>query len=152
MTFEHTFHVAAPPNIVWTCIKDIPTALEHIPGAKFSGTSGALSHSAAFTVPGGAARGTYDLNLAIQSLDDTTRTAVVNVGGDDAAGRGSLRATLRVAVQPAGAGSNIVLHADVEMPGAPTSAPGTTPSSDMPPAFASVASGFAANLERALGR
>lgn len=151
MAFEHTFHVSAPPNIVWTCLKDIPAVLQHLPGAKFLGTTDALTHSAAFTIAGGPARGTYDLHVAVESVDDTNRTAVVNVGGDDAAGRGSLHATLRLAVQPAGAGSDIVLHADVDMPGAGTTQAQAAAPAGMPPAFADTANQFAANLERALG-
>jgi carbon monoxide dehydrogenase subunit G len=152
MTFEHTFHVAAPPSVVWTCLKDIPTILEHVPGAKFSGSTGALAHTAAFTIPGGPARGTYDLNVAVQSLDDMARTAVVSVGGDDATGRGSLRATLRIAVQQAGPESDIVLHADVDMPGEPAPEEAAGAAGGAPPAFAGAANQFAASLERALGR
>ena len=152
MTIEHTFHVAAPPNVVWTCLKDVPTILQHIPGAKFSGSAGALSHNASFTIPGGAARGTYNLGVTIQSLDDAARTAVVNVTGSDTAGRGSLNATLRLAVQPAGAGSDIMVHADAEMPGTQMPASGASPGAGVPPAFANAASEFAANLERALKR
>jgi carbon monoxide dehydrogenase subunit G len=150
MNFEHTFHVSAPPNLVWTCFKDIPTVLEHIPGAQFSGSANAQTHSAAFTIGAGPARGTYDLHIAVESLDDSGRTAVVTVSGDDAAGRGSLRATLRLAVQPAGAGSDVMLRADVDMPGATT--PGAPAQGGVPPEFASTANQFVANLERALGR
>jgi len=152
MVFEHTFHVAAPPSVVWTCLKDIPTVLQHLPGAKFSATLDARTHAAAFTIPAGPARGTYDLHVAVDSVDDATRSAVITVGGDDAAGRGSLRATLRLTVEPAGPSSDIVLHADVDMPGAEaTRAQGTSPDA-VPPAFANTANQFAANLEHALGR
>lgn len=152
MTIEHTVHVSAPPNVVWTCLKDIPTILEHIPGARFSGSAGALAHNASFTIPGGAARGTYNLSIAVQSLDDTAHTAVVNVTGNDAAGRGGLNATLRIAVQPAGAGSDIMLHADAEMSGAQIPELAGSPGAGVPPAFANAASQFAANLERTLRR
>lgn len=157
MVIEHTFHVSAAPNVVWTCLKDVPLVLEHIPGARFSGSPNAQTHSAAFTVPAGPARGVYDLQVAVESLDDAGRTAVVTVSGDDAAGRGSLRATLRLAVQPAGAGSDVMLHADIDMPGA--TAPGAggpgrsaAPAAGLPPEFASTANQFVANLERTLGR
>jgi carbon monoxide dehydrogenase subunit G len=162
MNFEHTFHISAPANVVWTCLKDVPTILTHIPGAQFSGSTNAQTHSAAFTIAAGPARGTYDFHIAVQSLDDSGRTAVVTVSGDDAAGKGSVRATLRLAVQPAGAGSDVMLRADIDMPGATTQSaisPGAGvpglhagPAAGLPPEFASTANQFVANLERALGR
>ena len=152
MTFDHTFRIGAPPNMVWAFLKDVPTVLEHIPGARFSGTAGA-THSASFTIQGGPARSTYDLNVNVESLDETTHTAVIGISADDAAGRGGLRATLRVAVQPGLGGSNIALHADVDessltAPGAAAAFQGNA----MPQVFASTANAFAANLERALQR
>jgi carbon monoxide dehydrogenase subunit G len=136
--------------MVWTLLKDIPAMLAHIPGARFAGTLDAQTHSAALTIPAGPARGTYDLRVAIESIDDTAHTAVVSVTGDDAGGRGSIRGTLSLAVQPAGAGSDIEVRADVAMPGV-AAAPGSAGiAGSAPPAFANAANEFASNLERAL--
>ena len=107
MVFDHTFHIGAPANTVWALIKDVPQLLEHIPGARFSGTDGSSAHNASFTIPNGPARGTYALRVAVESFDDASRTAVIDIAGENTAGSGGIKATLRVAVQSFGVGTNI---------------------------------------------
>ena len=138
--------------MVWMLIKNVPQLLAHIPGAAFAGSAGALDHSATFTIAGGPSRGTYSLRVVVDSLDDSTRTAVVNVTGESGSAPGGLRGTIRAAVQPFGIGSSIAIHADVDAPGMQVStSSGSTPGGP-PPEFTNAANQFAANLQKMFQR
>ncbi|HME81625.1 MAG TPA: SRPBCC domain-containing protein [Candidatus Eremiobacteraceae bacterium] len=148
MIFDRTFHVAAPAGAVWDIIKDVPRVLPHIPGARLLESMSNGAHSARITMHAGPMQGTYDVAIAVQSVDDQARSAVVRITADDTTGRGGVNAVVTAGVQPAPGGSRIDIHADIEGSGAAAAAAldqhltqGATPGA---------ADEFVANLERTL--
>jgi uncharacterized protein len=146
MVIDKSFRVGAPADALWTLIKDLPRVLPHIPGAQLLASASAGVHTAGFRMQRGPLQGTYTTALTVQSMDDSTRTAVVHVTAADEGGRGSVDATVSVTVAPSGVGSVIAVHADVEGTGEAAAlgqhlAQGASPTAG---------NEFVANLERAL--
>ena len=53
-----------------------------------------------------------------QSIDETNHSARVKAQGNDAKGRGSANATAAFRIEPAGAGSKVLIHTDLMLSGA----------------------------------
>jgi uncharacterized protein len=148
MVIERSFHIAAPPDAVWALIKDVPRVLPHIPGAQLIESMSNGAHTAGVTLHRGPLQGTYNLGVTVQSLDDQARSAVVRVTAADVAGRGSVDATVTVGVQPAPAGCEISLRADLQGSGVTADLGNGLANAAAPDS----ANAFVANLERTLGR
>lgn len=147
MTFERTFHVTAPPDEIWSLLKDAPRLASHIPGLRLTQTADERTHTAVFTTQLGSQRTSFELQVSVESLDDATRTAIFKIHGGDSMGHGA-DATVTSAVAQGAGGSDVSVHADVEFTGMPT----TTGFGFADDAAGNTANEFAANLERAFRR
>jgi hypothetical protein len=61
---------------------------------------------------------TFAGRIAFESIDEANRSALIKAQGSDAKGRGAANATASFRIEPAGAGSKVLIHTDLMLSGA----------------------------------
>ncbi|HEY1727401.1 MAG TPA: SRPBCC family protein [Candidatus Baltobacteraceae bacterium] len=117
MIIEDSFEVDAPVDRVWGVLKDIPRVAGCIPGAKITETVDDRTYRANVGLKVGPVNVNYDATITVEQLDDAARHAQFSVNGNEARGRGGVRAKISTDVEAAGSGSRVKLRADAKISG-----------------------------------
>ena len=118
MEFDNSFDVPLPPAKAWALLMDIPRIAPCMPGAELTQIVDPRNFKGRIAVRLGPVALTFDGRVAFDSVDDVNQTARVKAQGSDAKGRGAANATAMFRIEPAAAGSKVLIHTDLTLSGA----------------------------------
>jgi hypothetical protein len=118
MEFDNTFEVPLPPAEAWPVLMDIQRIAPCMPGAQLTEVVDATTYKGNIAVRLGPVALTFAGLVKFEEIDDANHTARVKAQGTDAKGRGGANAAASFRLEPAGAGSKVVVHTDLTLSGA----------------------------------
>ena len=118
MEFDNSFEVPLPPAQAWKVLIDIERIAPCMPGAELTEVVGKDSYKGKIGVRLGPVALTFAGIVKFEEIDDAKHTARVSAQGTDAKGRGGANATSEFRLEPAGAGSKVLVHTDLTLSGA----------------------------------
>lgn len=117
MKFEQQFEVPAQPADTYALLVDLERVAPCIPGGEVGPIEQDGSHKASIAVRLGPMRMTYRGTVRIAESDDAAHRAVLAADVREQRGQGSAKATMRMAVEPGGAGSLVATETEVKLTG-----------------------------------
>ncbi len=117
MEFDNSFAVPLPPAEAWRVLMDIERIAPCMPGAQLTEKIDDRSYKGKVAVRLGPVALSFAGTARFEEVDDAGRMARVKAVGADAKGRGGANAVARFVVEPAGAGSKVLVHTDLSLSG-----------------------------------
>ena len=118
MEFDNTFEVPLPPAQAWPVLMDIQRIAPCMPGAQLTEVVDDRTYKGNIGVRLGPVALTFAGIVKFEEIDNTNHTARVKAQGTDAKGRGGANAAASFRLEPAGAGSKVLVHTDLTLSGA----------------------------------
>src|SRR5262245_56111514 len=118
MEFDNTFEVPLPPAEAWPVLMDIQRIAPCMPGAQLTEVVDDRTYKGNIAVRLGPVALTFAGLVKFEEIDNANRTARVKAQGTDAKGRGGANAAASFRLEPAGAGSKVLVHTDLTLSGA----------------------------------
>jgi len=118
MEFDNSFEVPLPPAQAWKVLMDIPGIAPCMPGAELTEIVDPQNYKGKIAVRLGPVALSFAGSVSLSDIDDVNRSARVKAQGADAKGRGSANVAATFRVEPAGAGSRVMIHTDLTLAGA----------------------------------
>ena len=118
MEFDNSFEVPLSPPQAWAVLMDIPRIAPCMPGAELTEVVDPQNFGGKISVRLGPVALTFAGRVQIDSIDEANHSARVKAQGNDAKGRGAANATATFHIEPAGAGSKVMIHTDLMLSGA----------------------------------
>jgi len=118
MEFDNTFEVPLPPAQAWPVLMDIQRIAPCMPGAQLTEVVDATTYKGNIAVRLGPVALTFAGLVKFEEIDNANHTARVKAQGTDAKGRGGANAAASFRLEPAGAGSKVLVHTDLTLSGA----------------------------------
>src|SRR5215471_1581751 len=118
MEFDNTFEVPLPPEQAWPVLMNIQGIAPCMPGAQLTEVVDATTYKGNIAVRLGPVALTFAGLVKFEEIDDAKHTARVKAQGTDAKGRGGANAAASFRLEPAGAGSKVLVHTDLTLSGA----------------------------------
>jgi uncharacterized protein len=118
MEFDNSFEVPLPPPQAWSVLMDIARITPCMPGAELTEVVDPRNYKGRIAVRLGPVALTFAGRVEFENIDEANRSARVKAQGNDAKGRGSASAAATFHVEPAGAGSKVMIHTDLMLSGA----------------------------------
>jgi carbon monoxide dehydrogenase subunit G len=117
MIIDDQFEVDAPADRVWPILCDVPRVATCIPNAQITEIVDDKTYKAKVSVKVGPVAVSYGATIVVESLDDATHTATLQVQGNETRGRGGVKASVVSRVVPIDGRSRIELHTDAQISG-----------------------------------
>jgi carbon monoxide dehydrogenase subunit G len=117
MQIENEFEVTAPPDRVYAFLLDVNRVVTCMPGAELSEVVDPSTFKGRVRIKVGPITVAYNGTARIAERDEAARAATLEAEGRETTGPGSARATARMSVQEAGAGSRVRLVTDYTVAG-----------------------------------
>lgn len=118
MEFDNSFDVPLPAAKAWALLMDIPRIAPCMPGAQLTEIIDPQNFKGKIAVRLGPVALTFDGRVSFDSVDEVNHAARVKAQGSDAKGRGAANATAMFRIEPAAAGSKVLIHTDLTLSGA----------------------------------
>ncbi len=118
MEFDNSFDVPLPPAQAWAMLMDIPRIAPCMPGAELTEIVDPQNFKGKISVRLGPVALAFAGRVEFDGIDAINHTARVKAQGSDAKGRGAANATATFRIEPAGAGSKVLIHTDLMLSGA----------------------------------
>lgn len=118
MEFDNSFDVPLAPQEAWAVLMDIPRIAPCMPGAELTEIVDAQNFKGKISVRLGPVALAFAGRVEFDGIDAANHTARVKAQGSDAKGRGGANATATFHIEPAGAGSKVLIHTDLMLSGA----------------------------------
>ncbi|MGH6670897.1 MAG: SRPBCC family protein [Xanthobacteraceae bacterium] len=118
MEFDNSFDVPLAPDQAWALLMDIPRIAPCMPGAELTEVIDPQNYKGKISVRLGPVALTFAGRVELASIDTANRSARVKAHGSDAKGRGAASAAASFRVEPATAGSKVLIHTDLMLSGA----------------------------------
>lgn len=118
MEFDNSFEVPLAPAQAWALLMDIPRIAPCMPGAELTETVDPQNYKGKISVRLGPVALAFAGRVEFDNVDEANHSARVKAQGSDAKGRGSANATAAFRIEPAGAGSKVLIHTDLALSGA----------------------------------
>src|SRR5215471_7185440 len=118
MEFDNAFEVPLPPAEAWPVLMDIRRIAPCMPGAQLTEVVDDRTYKGNIAVRLGPVALTFAGLVKFEEIDNANRTARVKAQGTDAKGRGGANAAASFRLEPAGAGSKVLVHTDLTLSGA----------------------------------
>ncbi|KWX21529.1 carbon monoxide dehydrogenase [Mycolicibacterium wolinskyi] len=116
MQLVNEFSVAAPLDIAWATLTDIPRVVACIPGAELEGHDGD-DYRAKVAVKVGPVGLTLSGTATVVSRDDAGHQMVVRGRARDGKGNGTAEATVTMAARDTGGRTEVTVRTDLELGG-----------------------------------
>jgi carbon monoxide dehydrogenase subunit G len=116
--FDNSFEVPLPPAEAWAVLMDIQRIAPCMPGAQLTEIVDDKTYKGKIAVRLGPVSLAFAGVVAFEEVDDINRRARVKAQGADAKGRGGANATASFRLEPAGAGSKVLVHTELSLSGA----------------------------------
>jgi carbon monoxide dehydrogenase subunit G len=118
MEFDNSFEVPLAPAQAWAVLMDIRRIAPCMPGAALTEVIDAQNFRGKIAVRLGPVALAFAGRVQLENIDEANRSARVKAQGSDDKGRGSADATATFRIEPADAGSRVVIHTDLMLSGA----------------------------------
>src|SRR5262249_36685093 len=118
MEFDNSFEVPLPPEKAWKVLLDIEGIAPCMPGAQLSEVLGEHTYRGSIAVRLGPVALTFAGVVKLEEIDEKAHTARVAAQGTDAKGRGGATAASVFRLEPAGSGSKVLVHTNLNLSGA----------------------------------
>ena len=118
MEFDNSFEVPLPPAQAWKVLLDIERIAPCMPGAELTEVVSENTYKGKIGVRLGPVALTFAGIVKFEDIDEATHTARVAAQGTDAKGRGGANAASVFRLEPAGAGSKVLVHTNLTLSGA----------------------------------
>ncbi len=118
MEFDNSFEVPLPPAQAWAVLMDIRRIAPCMPGAQLAEVVDDTTYKGNISVRLGPVALTFAGLVRFEEIDNANFKARVKAQGNDAKGRGSANASSTFRLEPAGAGSKVLVHTDLTLSGA----------------------------------
>jgi carbon monoxide dehydrogenase subunit G len=118
MEFDNSFEVPLPPAEAWKVLLDIEGIAPCMPGAELSEVVGENVYKGKISVRLGPVALTFAGVVKLEDIDERKHTARVSAQGTDAKGRGGAQAASVFRLEPAGSGSKVLVHTNLNLSGA----------------------------------
>ena len=118
MEFDNSFEVPLPPAQAWPLLMDIQKIAPCMPGAELTDVVDDKTYKGKIAVRLGPVALAFAGVIKFEELDNVNRTARVTAQGSDAKGRGGANAAAAFRLEPAGAGSKVLVHTNLTLSGA----------------------------------
>jgi len=115
--FDNTLEVPLPPAEAWTVLLDIRRIASCIPGAELTEVVDERTYKGQVSVRLGPVALTLVGQARLEEIDDANRRARLKTHGSDPKGRGSADSAIEFRLEPAGAGTRVLIHSDVKLAG-----------------------------------
>ena len=117
MEFDNTLEVPLPPAEAWQVLLDIRRIAACIPGAELTEVVDERTYKGKVAVRIGPVALSLVGQARLEHVDDAIRKARVRAQGSDPKGRGSADSVIEFRLEPAGAGTRVLIHSDVRLAG-----------------------------------
>ena len=117
MNLDQSFTVAAPVEQVWAALIDVERVAPCLPGAEVTGHDDEGNYQGTFVVKLGPTTANYRGTLKMESLDESTHTAVMSAKGTDRRGQGGAHATITSSMRQEGAATHVDVNTDFAITG-----------------------------------
>jgi uncharacterized protein len=117
MEFDNSFEVPLPPAQAWKVLLDIERIAPCMPGAELTEVVGKDTYKGRIGVRLGPVALTFAGIVKFEEIDNAKHTARVSAQGTDAKGRGGANAASEFRLEPAGAGSKVLVHTNLTLSG-----------------------------------
>jgi carbon monoxide dehydrogenase subunit G len=118
MEFDNSFEVPLPPAEAWKVLLDIEGIAPCMPGAELTEVLGNNTYKGRINVRLGPVALTFAGTVKVEDIDNDRHTARVAAQGTDAKGRGGAQAASAFRLEPAGSGSKVLVHTNLNLSGA----------------------------------
>ena len=118
MEFDNSFEVPLPPAQAWPVLIDVRRIAPCMPGAELTEIVDDKTCKGKIAVRLGPVALAFAGVVTFEELDNATYRARVKAQGTDSKGRGGANATTSFRLEPAGAGSKVLVHTDLLLSGA----------------------------------
>jgi carbon monoxide dehydrogenase subunit G len=115
--FDNSFEVPLPAEQAWAVLMDIQRIAPCMPGAELTEVVDERNYKGKVSVRLGPVALAFAGLVTFEEIDDANYTARVKAQGTDSKGRGGAHATASFALEPAGAGSKVLVHTDLTLSG-----------------------------------
>jgi carbon monoxide dehydrogenase subunit G len=116
--FDNSFDVPLPPAEAWAVLMDIRRIAPCMPGAQLTEIVDDKTYKGNIAVRLGPVSLAFAGIVAFEEIDDVNRRARAKAQGSDAKGRGGAHAVASFHIEPAGAGSKVLVHTNLSLSGA----------------------------------
>ena len=117
MEFDNALEVPLPPDEAWKVLLDIRRIAACIPGAELTDVVDERTYKGKVAVRIGPVAMSLVGRARLEEIDAANRKARVKAQGADPKGRGSADAVIDFRLEPAGAGTRVLIHSDVKLAG-----------------------------------
>lgn len=118
MKLEHSFDIAAEPDVAWRTLLDIPRIAPCMPGAELTEIIDQRKFKGAAKVKLGPVQLQFAGDAEIKEIDDENHRALLVASGKDAKGRGSANAEVAFNLVNAGDGrTRVDMYTDLALTG-----------------------------------
>jgi carbon monoxide dehydrogenase subunit G len=117
MEFDNSFDVPLPPAEAWLVLMDIERIAPCMPGAELTEVVDANTYKGKISVRLGPVALTFAGVVEFEERDNTNHMARVKAQGTDAKGRGGANAIASFKLEPAAAGSKVLVHTNLTLSG-----------------------------------
>src|SRR5258706_9979705 len=118
MEFDNTLEVSLPPAETWNVLLDIKRIAGCIPGAELTEVVDEKTYKGKVAVRLGPVALSLAGHAKFEQIDASNHSARVKAHGNDPKGRGSADSVIEFRLEPAGAGTRVLIHSDVKLSGA----------------------------------
>jgi uncharacterized protein len=118
MEFDNQFEVPLPPGSAWRVLMDIERIAPCLPGATLGEKIDERTYKGKVAVRLGPVALSFNGTARFEEIDEAHHSARVKASGMDAKGRGGANASTSFRIEPAGAGSRVLVHTDLTLSGA----------------------------------
>jgi carbon monoxide dehydrogenase subunit G len=115
--FDNSFEVPLPPAEAWAVLTDIRRIAPCMPGAELTDVVDERTYKGKIAVRLGPVALAFAGTVQFEEMDAVARRARVKAQGSDAKGRGGANASASFRLEPAGAGTKVLVHTDLALSG-----------------------------------
>src|SRR5262245_53028989 len=117
MEFDNTLEVPLPPARAWAVLLDVRRVAACFPGAELTGVVDERTYRGKVAVRIGPVALSLVGEARLEEIDDANLRARLRVQGADPKGRGSTDGVIDFRLEPAGAGTCVLIHSEVKLAG-----------------------------------
>jgi carbon monoxide dehydrogenase subunit G len=118
MEFDNSFEVPLPADDAWKVLMDIRRIAPCMPGAELTEVVDERTYKGRIGVRLGPVALTFAGTVKFEAIDAASHSAGVAAPGSDAKGRGAANAVASFRLEPAEAGTRVLVHTDLALSGA----------------------------------
>ena len=117
MEFDNALEVPLPPAEAWRVLLDIRRIAACIPGAELTEVVDERTYKGRVAVRFGPVALSLVGQARLEETDAANQRVRVKAQGSDPKGRGSADSVIEFRLEPAGAGTRVLIHSDVKLAG-----------------------------------